>query len=205
MIIRPSRPGTPRALVAAIFLVCALHAQTGDHWVATWGTAQAQFRNAGRGGPGAAGRGTAPATPSPATPLPASATPPPAPAGGPQRRFGIPPGLTGLNNQTVRMIARTSIGGRTLRIRLSNALGGTSVTIGAAHLALRRKDSAIVPGSDRVVTFSGRASAMMYAGQTLVSDPVNLQLPPLSDVAVSLYFPGETGAPTSHTTRITHR
>jgi len=97
------------------------------------------------------------------------------------------------------MIVRTSIGGRTLRIRLSNALGGTSVNIGAAHLALRRKDSAIVPGSDRAVTFSGRASAVMYAGQTLVSDPVTLQLPPLSDVAVSLYFPGETGAPTSHT------
>ncbi|HXB69673.1 MAG TPA: SGNH/GDSL hydrolase family protein [Candidatus Acidoferrales bacterium] len=177
----------PRAWAAAVFLVTALHGQTGEHWVATWGTAQAQFRNAGRSGPVAAGRGTAPATP------------PPAPAKGPQRRFGIPPGLAGLNNQTVRMIARTSIGGRTLRIRLSNALGGTPVTIGAARLALRSKDSAIVPGSDRVVTFSGRASAVMYAGQTLVSDPVSLQLPPLSDVAVSLYFPGETGAPTSHT------
>ena len=97
------------------------------------------------------------------------------------------------------MVVRTSIGGRTLRIRLSNALGGTPVTIGAAHLALRRQASAIVPGSDRAVTFSGRASAVMYAGQTLVSDPVSLQLPPLSDVAVSLYIPDETGAPTSHT------
>jgi lysophospholipase L1-like esterase len=97
------------------------------------------------------------------------------------------------------MIVHTSIGGRTLRIRLSNALGGTSVTVGAAHLALRRKDSAIVAGSDRAVTFSSHASAVMYAGQTLVSDPVNLELPALSDVAVSLYFPGETGAPTSHT------
>jgi lysophospholipase L1-like esterase len=96
------------------------------------------------------------------------------------------------------MIVRTSIGGRTLRIRLSNALGGTAVTIGAAHVALRQKDSAIVPGSDRALTFSGRPSAVMYAGQTLVSDSVNLPLPPLSDVAVSLYFPDETGTPTSH-------
>jgi lysophospholipase L1-like esterase len=176
------------APLAAVFLAGALHGASATHWVATWGTAQAQFRAAGRGVPAPGGRGTAMPTPAPA-----------APPTGPQRRFGIPPGLAGLNNQTVRMIVHTSIGGHTLRIRLSNALGGTSVKIGAAHVALRRKESAIVPASDRTVTFSGKASTLMYAGQTLVSDPVNLDLPALSDVAVSLYFPGETGPPTSHT------
>jgi len=40
---------------------------------------------------------------------------------------------------------------------------------------------------------------VIYAGQTVVSDPVALRVPPLSDVAVSLFFPGETGPPTSHT------
>jgi lysophospholipase L1-like esterase len=48
------------------------------------------------------------------------------------------------------------------------------------------------------LTFSGGASAPLYAGATLVSDPVNLNLPPLADVAVSLYLPGETGAPPNH-------
>jgi len=152
--------------------------------VATWGTAQAQYRAAGRGG-------AAPATPTPASP-------PPAPVSGPARRFPIPPALAGLNNQTVRMIVHASMGGSMLRLRLQNALGGTAVKIGAAHVALRRKDSAIVAGSDRAVTFSGKPSAVMYAGQTLVSDPVRLDLPPLAEVAVSLYFPGETGPPTSH-------
>ena len=97
------------------------------------------------------------------------------------------------------MIVRTSIGGRTLRVRLSNAFNGSAVVIGAAHIALRGKDSAIVPESDRVLKFSGRPSATMFAGQMLVSDPVTLDLPPLADLAVSLYFPGETGPPTSHT------
>lgn len=175
------------ALVAAAFLACALRAQTGQHWVATWGASQTQFRNAGRGGAGPAGRGATPPTPAAV------------PRTGPQRRFGIPPALAGLNNQTVRMIVRTSIAGRTLRIRLSNALGGATVKIGAARVALRRKDSAIVPASDREVKFSGKSSAVMYAGETLVSDPVNLEIPPLAEVAVSLYFPGETGSPTSHT------
>ncbi len=97
------------------------------------------------------------------------------------------------------MIVRTSIGGQRVRVRLFNALGASSIAVGAAHLAIRAKDAAVVPGSDRVLTFSGRPTATMYAGQVLVSDPVTLDVRPLADLAVSLYFPGETGGPTSHT------
>jgi lysophospholipase L1-like esterase len=104
-----------------------------------------------------------------------------------------------VNNQTVRMIVRTSIGGQRVRVRLFNALGASSIAVGAAHIAVRAKDAAVVPGSDRVLTFSGRPTATLYAGQVLVSDPVTLGVRPISDLAVSLYFPGDTGAPTSHT------
>jgi lysophospholipase L1-like esterase len=104
-----------------------------------------------------------------------------------------------LNNQTVRMIANTSIGGRSVRIRLSSALGAGTVSIGAAHIAIRDKDSATVAGTDRALTFSGKPTAPLYAGETLISDPVSLDLPPLAHVAVSLYIPGQTAAPTSHT------
>jgi lysophospholipase L1-like esterase len=97
------------------------------------------------------------------------------------------------------MIVRTSIGGQRVRVRLFNALGASSIAVGAAHIAVRAKDAAVAPGSDRVLTFSGRPTATMYAGQVLVSDPVRLDVRPLADLAVSLYLPGETGAPTSHT------
>ena len=172
-----------RSVFISIGLV---HAQAkGDHWVATWGTSQTLVRPAvaATPRPRATGCGSGSLTP----------------AKGPARRFGIPAPLAGLKNQTVRMVVRTSVGGRTLRVRLSNALNGSTVTIGAAHIALRGKDSAIVPASDRVLKFSGQPSATMFAGQMLVSDPVNLDLPPMADLAVSLYFPGETGPPTSHT------
>jgi lysophospholipase L1-like esterase len=49
-----------------------------------------------------------------------------------------------------------------------------------------------------VLTFSGQPTVTMYAGQTVVSDPVRLDVPPLTDLAVSLYIPGETGPPTNH-------
>ena len=94
---------------------------------------------------------------------------------------------------------RTSIGGTQVRIRLSQAFGAPAVTVGAAHIALRSTGAGIAAGTDRPLTFSGQPSAVIYAGQTVVSDPVALRVPPLSDVAVSLFFPGETGPPTSHT------
>jgi lysophospholipase L1-like esterase len=96
------------------------------------------------------------------------------------------------------MIARTSIGGSNVRVRFSNSLGLGAVNIGAAHIGLRAEGSAVVPWTDRVLTFSGKTMATMYAGETLVSDPVSLKLPPLAHVAVTVYIPGQTGAPTNH-------
>jgi len=96
------------------------------------------------------------------------------------------------------MIALTSIGGSNVRIRLSNALGAPAVNIGAAHIALHSEDSAIKPGTDRILTFSSKTSVILYGGETIVSDPVSLNLPPLAHVAISLYIPGETADPTNH-------
>jgi lysophospholipase L1-like esterase len=173
---------------------CCASQTTQQHWVATWATAQ-QFAVTGgnAGGHGASGA-TAPLVGI----VPAPTPPPPPPPGTPQRRFPIPPTLAGLNNQTVRMIVRGSIGGSRVRIRVSNAVGGASVTLGAAHIALRSKDSAIVPATDRVLTFSGKPAATIYAGQVMISDPVDLTVRPLADIAISLYFPKQTSAQTNH-------
>jgi lysophospholipase L1-like esterase len=95
-----------------------------------------------------------------------------------------------LNDQTLRMIARVSIGGRSLRVRLSNAYETHRLAIGVARLALRGDGAAIVSGSDRLLTFDGSQSTNIAAGALAVSDPVDLDVPPLADVAVSVYLPG---------------
>jgi lysophospholipase L1-like esterase len=110
------------------------------------------------------------------------------------------PPLQTLNNQTIRMTLRTSIGGRRLRVKLSNAFNAAPVEIGAAHVARRDKESGIVPASDRTLTFAGRAAFRLGAGAVVLSDPVDLTVAPLTDLAVSLYLPGETGPPTTHAT-----
>jgi lysophospholipase L1-like esterase len=115
-----------------------------------------------------------------------------------------PPAATAeqFNNGTVRMIARVSIGGRRLRIRLENGFGYAPVNIGAAHIALREKDSEIVPASDRALTFNGKPGCMLEPGMVMLSDPVDFNVPPLADLAVSLYISSQSGPPTSHATAL---
>jgi enterochelin esterase-like enzyme/lysophospholipase L1-like esterase len=103
-----------------------------------------------------------------------------------------------LKDQTVRMIARASIGGRRVRIRLANALEKPTIRVGAAHIAVRQAGAAIVPASDRVLTFGGRPSTVVPPGAVVLSDPVDLTVTPLTDLAVSLYLPEATGLPTIH-------
>jgi len=95
------------------------------------------------------------------------------------------------HDQTLRMIARVSIGGRALRVRLSNAYGGRKLVIGGAQIALRGEGATILPSSNRKLLFGGEAAIAIPAGALAVSDPVDLDLPPLADVAVSIYLPGE--------------
>ena len=145
-----------------------------EHWVATWATAQAF------------------------APVPPFGAPPPRPQAAPARPSPIGQIPETFKNQTVRMVVRTSIGGRRVRVQLSNALGNAALTIGAAHVALRQNDAAIVSTSDRALTFGGRASFTIPPGALVVSDPVDLDVPKFTDLAISLYLPENTGPPTVH-------
>jgi lysophospholipase L1-like esterase len=99
-----------------------------------------------------------------------------------------------LANITLRMTPRVSIGGSTVRVRISNAYGVRPLQIGAACIALRDSGPAIVPDSDRRLTFGGEASAVIAAGAVLVSDPVALDVPALADLAVTFHLPQELPA-----------
>ncbi len=162
------------SLCALLLAPLSLIAQ--EHWVATWAASPQQVRP-------------------PAAPAPAAA-----PAQGAQPAPAGPRPITSFNNQTVRMIVRTSLGGNRLRMQFSNTYGAAPLALGGAHVALHGKDSAIVDGSDRALSFNGKASVSIPPGALVLSDPVDLQVPKLADLAVSIYIPGETGPPTMHAT-----
>ncbi|MGH8663947.1 MAG: SGNH/GDSL hydrolase family protein [Burkholderiales bacterium] len=100
-------------------------------------------------------------------------------------------GVVGFNNHTLRMNARVSIGGERLRMRISNAYGNRPLAIGGARVALRDKGPGIVLGTDRKLTFGGSDRTAIAAGAVAFSDPVDLSVKPLADLAVSLHLPGE--------------
>jgi lysophospholipase L1-like esterase len=94
-----------------------------------------------------------------------------------------------LRGQTLRLIVHTSIGGARARIRLSNEFGATALRIASAHIALRQDGAGIAAATDRVLLFDGKPEVTIRAGKSVESDPVALAVPPLADLAVSLYLP----------------
>jgi lysophospholipase L1-like esterase len=178
-----------RCLCAWSFVVlmalAAPNAHAQEHWVATWAASPQSPRF------------SFPRIPAPAAP-PNNSQPAPAPGNPPPPPLFPPPPT--INNQTVRMIVHTSIGGHRVRVQLSNAFGTSALQIGAAHLALHDKDSAIAAGSDHALTFSGRASAAIPPGAEMLSDPLDLDVPALGDLVISLYVPVEAPTPTVHLT-----
>jgi lysophospholipase L1-like esterase len=103
-----------------------------------------------------------------------------------------------LRSQTVRQIARVSLGGERVRVELSNEYGAQPLVIGAANIALAAGGSAIVPGSDRQLSFGGEPSVIVPPGAPILSDPVDLEVPALGSVAVSLFLPEVTPTSTFH-------
>ncbi len=146
----------------------ALAQRSAEHWVGTWAAAEV-------------GR---PQVPPP--PLPSPPGQPPAATPGPFIHF---------NNQTLRQIVRSSIGGSHVRVVLSNVFGTAPLSIGAAHVALREKDASIVASSGRALAFSGAPGTVIPPGGIMVSDAVDLAVPALADIAVDLYLPGQTDTP----------
>jgi lysophospholipase L1-like esterase len=107
-----------------------------------------------------------------------------------------------LKAQTVRQIIRTSIGGSSLRIRLSNLFGTASVTFGPVHVAKAASGSAIKQGTDHAVTFGGKPTVTIARGTDALSDPVTFRVAALEELAVSLYLPAGTETSTIHSTAI---
>jgi lysophospholipase L1-like esterase len=110
----------------------------------------------------------------------------------------LPGGLQTFRNQTLRLIVHTSAGGTKARIRISNTYGDRPLLIGGAHVARRAAAAAIDPASDRTLLFHGHSTTTVPARTMVVSDPVELDVPPLSDLAISLFLPDTAAATTTH-------
>ena len=128
-------------LVLLLSVPTPTHAQAGlsprasEHWVTTWATAQQLAPTRLPFG------GGGPVQPPTGARVPAT-----------------------LKDQTVRMIAHASLGGRRVRVALSNALEKPTLRVGAAHVALHANGPAIVSATD--LAWTSLLAAKLGAGPT---------------------------------------
>jgi len=97
------------------------------------------------------------------------------------------------------MIARVTIPGDAVRIRLDNTFGTTPLRIGAAYVGERIQAAALAKGSNRRVSFHGEPGVTIAPGATAVSDPVSLKVAAWQDLAISLFVPDANVHPSQHT------
>jgi len=103
-----------------------------------------------------------------------------------------------LPRQTIRQMIRTSAGGNSVRVRISNEYGSKQLDIGAVRVAERATGADTVPGTDHALTFGGSSSVSIAKGESMLSDPVAMDVSPLQELAVSIYLPSGSGHATVH-------
>ncbi len=103
-----------------------------------------------------------------------------------------------LPQQTIRQMIRTSAGGNSVRVRISNEYGSKQLDIGSVHVAERAAGADTVPGTDYALTFGGLPGVTIPKGESVLSDPVAMEVPALQELAVSIYLPNGSGHATVH-------
>lgn len=124
----------------------------------------------------------------------------------PDLEFAFPSADIGANDQTFRLVVRPDLWGERFRVRFSNFFGTKPVTLDDVFLGLQASAGSVVAGTNRQVSFGRRGSVTIPPGQSLFSDPVELEF--VDDLerfllegrklAVSFHVVGTSGPMTWH-------
>jgi lysophospholipase L1-like esterase len=113
------------------------------------------------------------------------------------------PPLT-LTDNTIRQIVRVSIGGDTMRLKLSNEFSTSAIVIKEVQIAASKGNGSIDVSTSKTLKFNGLSTITMNTGTMIVSDPIAFALTPRMDVAITIYYGTTsttvTGHPGSRTT-----
>ncbi len=127
------------------------------------------------------------------------------PSAQPDMKLVFPVPAAGANDQSFRLVVRPDVWGAHARIRLSNALGTKPVTFDGVHAGVQLVAAAVVPGTNRPVTFGGKPRVEVAPGESVWSDAVAIPasgpgFPALAGrkLAVSFHVAGESGPMTWH-------
>lgn len=115
-------------------------------------------------------------------------------------RHNNPPS-PGLANNSLRQIVQVSIGGKKVRLKLTNEFSKEATEIKAVELAVAKtagSSSEIDETSVVSLTFDGKASVTMPAGGTVVSDPVSFRIGNRENVAITIHYGAASSSVSGH-------
>ncbi|HVW77102.1 MAG TPA: SGNH/GDSL hydrolase family protein [Alloacidobacterium sp.] len=116
----------------------------------------------------------------------------------PESQNALP--VESMRDITVRQIFHISMGGSALRVHVSNAFGTDTLHFTSVHIArpVASNSPDIVNGSDRTLTFAGKADVAVPAGAEFISDPLEYAAAPLSDLAITYHLDAPPAQQTGH-------
>ena len=126
------------------------------------------------------------------------------PSAQPNLSLAFPSAETGARDQSFRLIVKPELWGAKARLRFSNALGTQAVTFDGAFVGLQWSGSAVMPGTNRALTFSGKNTITVAPGESVWSDAVALPFVKKGHemrgrkLAVSFHVAGSSGPMTWH-------
>ena len=115
-------------------------------------------------------------------------------------RHNNPPS-PGLANNSLRQIVQVSIGGKKVRLKLTNEFSQEATEIRAVELAIAKtagSSSEIDEKSTVSLTFDGKASVEIPAGGKVVSDPVNFKIGTRQNVAITIHYGASSASVSGH-------
>ena len=121
-------------------------------------------------------------------------------------RHNNPP-APGLANNSLREIVQVSIGGKKVRLKLTNEFSTEATEIKAVELAIAKtagSSSEIDEATTVSLTFNGESGVTIPANGTVISDAVNFKMDDRQNVAITIHYgsasPSVSGHPGSRTT-----
>ena len=126
------------------------------------------------------------------------------PSAQPNLSLVFPSAETGARDQSFRLIVKPEFWGGRARVRFSNALGTQPVTFDGAFAGMQWSGSAVMPGTNRAITFGGKNNVTVAPGESVWSDAVVLPfVTPGNELrgrklAVSFHVAGSSGPMTWH-------
>jgi lysophospholipase L1-like esterase len=91
-----------------------------------------------------------------------------------------------MSGRTVRMILRPTISGNKLRVKLENTMGEAPVIFSGAYIGAAGSGAAVVPRSNKQLTFDKQDGLTLGPGEGAYSDPVHFHVEAFEKLALSL-------------------